>query len=234
MGQPADRGGICHDGQDDAQRHAQTMIGRRHALGMLAATAALAGCGGGGGSGSRSRPTGARTAEIYRQLAATGARFERTASAGQGQCVIPAPIRLRSLPVAAMTPPVLTSAHVALPLARFDVQVIQPLAVKWLGARVRSIGHYGSYACRSMRGNGGRLSLHATGQAIDIASFALTNGRVIGVEYAWRTARGPSAASSRTWPTTLAAISASRSPETDDAHVDHLHLDVGRWAACSI
>lgn len=211
------------------------MIGRRHALGMLAATAALAGCGGGDGSGGRSRPTGLRTAEIYRQLAATGARFERTASAGQGQCVIPAPIRLRSLPIAAMTPPVLTSAHVALPLARFDVQVIQPLAVKWLGARVRSIGHYGSYACRSMRGNGGRLSLHATGQAIDIASFTLTNGRVIGVEYAWEDGTRPE----RRFVQDMAYyacryFSVTLSPETDDAHVDHLHLDVGRWAACSI
>ncbi|WGF87915.1 extensin family protein [Marinivivus vitaminiproducens] len=200
--------------------------------GMLA----LAGCGGGGrGRGGGTRQVRLPAAEAYRLLAATGARFDRVSSAGRGSCVIPAPVRLRSLPIATMSSPVLTSANLAVALARFEVQAIQPLAVKWLGAQVRTIGHYGSYACRSMTGNGRRLSLHATGEAIDLASFTLTDGRVIRVKEAWE----DGTRAERRFVQDLAAyacryFSVVLTPHSDSDHLDHLHLDIGPWTLCSL
>ncbi|MXO59412.1 extensin [Altererythrobacter salegens] len=53
-----------------------------------------------------------------------------------------------------------------------------------LGSPIRSIETFGSYSCRNVAGSG-RLSAHATADAIDVAAFVLEDGRRISVEQGW-------------------------------------------------
>jgi len=55
-------------------------------------------------------------------------------------------------------------------LERFD-RVVDELARETYGRAPRRVRTAGAYSCRAVRGNNGRLSEHALGNAIDIASF---------------------------------------------------------------
>lgn len=53
-----------------------------------------------------------------------------------------------------------------------------------LGSPLRSIETMGSYSCRNVAGTG-RLSAHATADAIDVAAFVLEDGRRVSVLGGW-------------------------------------------------
>ncbi|HYC03627.1 MAG TPA: extensin family protein [Azospirillaceae bacterium] len=117
----------------------------------------------------------------------------------------------------------------------YERWVLEPAAREHLGAGIRSVQHYGTYACRNVRrmaGPSGRRSEHATANAIDLAGVVLTDGRRLTVKRHW-TGGGPEAAFWR-----AAADGACRlfnvtlTPEYNALHADHLHLDMGPWRAC--
>jgi hypothetical protein len=110
--------------------------------------------------------------------------------------------------------------------------LVDEMARRHLGSGLRSVQSYGSHACRRMTGNGARVSLHASGRALDIAAFELSDGERISVREHWesRDARGrflravAKAACER--------FSAVLTPDTDSFHHDHLHVDIGPWKIC--
>lgn len=53
---------------------------------------------------------------------------------------------------------------------RFEA-LVSELAIKHYGRAPRRIVHAGSYVCRSVRGNAGRLSEHGLGNAVDVRGF---------------------------------------------------------------
>lgn len=123
----------------------------------------------------------------------------------------------------------------AVALAAWEWNVVQPAAVAFLGSPVVAIDHYGSYACRHIYGRAtGSWSQHAHARAIDIAGFRLADGRRITVAKDW-TSTAPSArflhrvrdGACRVFATTL-------SPDYNAAHRDHLHLDGTDkgWSVC--
>ena len=64
---------------------------------------------------------------------------------------------------------------------------VQPAALKWFGVQVAEIRQISAYSCRGMNGQAGaRISEHAFGNALDIASFMLVDGRKITVKDGWR------------------------------------------------
>ena len=64
---------------------------------------------------------------------------------------------------------------------------VQPAALKWFGVQVAEIRQISAYSCRGMNGQAGaRISEHAFGNALDIASFTLADGRKITVKDGWR------------------------------------------------
>lgn len=131
-----------------------------------------------------------------------------------------------------------TSCPVAAALALWEWHVLQPAALRRFGAKVAEIEHFGSYSCRRIYGRSeGDWSEHSTANAVDVAGFRLEDGTRISVVKDWK-GQGPKAAFLRdvrdgaceTFATVL-------SPDYNEAHRDHLHLDEAArgalgWRAC--
>jgi hypothetical protein len=73
-----------------------------------------------------------------------------------------------------------------LALEQWIAGAVQPSAIARLGSPVVSIEQISAYACRGSNGQPNtELSEHAFGNALDIASFQLADGRVVSVEGDW-------------------------------------------------
>jgi len=110
---------------------------------------------------------------------------------------------------------------------------VQAAAVEHLGARVIRVESMGTYSCRTINGvPGGRLSEHASANAVDIAAFVLSDGRRVSVLQGWGGAaegqflRAIRAKACRRFRTVL-------SPDYNAAHRDHFHFDMGAGGLCS-
>src|SRR5204863_74001 len=63
-------------------------------------------------------------------------------------------------------------------LERWITGAVQPAAMRWFGSPVAEIRQISAYSCRGMNGNPrANISEHAFGNALDIASFTLADGR---------------------------------------------------------
>ena len=94
-----------------------------------------------------------------------------------------------------------------------------------LGSPLRSIETMGSYSCRSVAGSG-RLSAHATADAIDIGAFILEDGRRISVLDHWH---GGTAAE-REFLRVVHQSACKRfgtvlGPDYNSAHENHFHVE---------
>jgi hypothetical protein len=109
---------------------------------------------------------------------------------------------------------------------------VQPSAMRWFGQPVVEIKQISAYFCRGMNGNpNARISEHAFGNALDIASFTLADGRTIAVKSGWHGApqeqgflRDVQGAACEGFTTVLA-------PGSDSYHFDHIHVDLMRRAS---
>ena len=105
---------------------------------------------------------------------------------------------------------------------------VQPAAELYFGQEVAEI-RAGTYSCRGRNNRvGAKLSEHSFGNAIDIMSFKLADGRVISVEKGWKGAadeqeflREAFVGACRHFTTVLA-------PGSDIHHYNHFHLDLAR------
>lgn len=130
----------------------------------------------------------------------------------------------------------LASCPLAVAVAMFERHALQPLAQQHFGMRVTQLHHFGSYACRNVRG-GSRRSQHATANALDIAGVILADGRRISLRQDWR---GKEAAEQDAEAAFLRDLrdGACRffhtvlGPDYNAAHADHLHLDMGGFNIC--
>jgi hypothetical protein len=112
-------------------------------------------------------------------------------------------------------------------LDRWLANSVQPAAMRWFGAPVAEIKQISAYSCRGMNGNSfARISEHAFGNALDIASFTLTDGRTITVKGGWHGLpeeqgflRDVQAAACDQFTTVLA-------PGSNAYHYDHIHVDL--------
>jgi hypothetical protein len=131
-----------------------------------------------------------------------------------------------------------TSCPVAAALALWEWHVVQPAALRHFGEEVASIDHFGSYSCRRLYGRAeGAMSEHAAANAVDIAGFRLAGGRRITIARDWR-GSGAEAAFLRDVRDGACDLFATvLSPDYNQAHADHLHLDQARrgaigWRGC--
>lgn len=130
-----------------------------------------------------------------------------------------------------------TSCPVAAALSLWEKQV-QAEAQRLLGTGVRRFVHAGSYSCRRLYNRAeGPFSEHATADAIDILGFEMDDGRRLSVLRDWD-GEAPAAAFVRAARDAACPVfSTVLSPDYNDAHRDHLHLDTadrgpGGWRAC--
>jgi len=128
------------------------------------------------------------------------------------------------------------SCPVAVGLFLWERQVVQPAALRYFGVPVVRIDSFGSYACRPVRGGReGRWSEHARANAIDIAAFRLADGRRIGIAADWDGDRAQAAFLRDVRDGACKTFSTVLSPDYNDLHKDHLHLDQASrrgWAFC--
>lgn len=123
----------------------------------------------------------------------------------------------------------------ALTLALWTREAVQPAARKIFGSPVARLESFGSYSCRNIKGRpqmAGTRSEHATANAVDISGFVLADGRRITLASGWngtdeerRFLRSVRAAACQRFQTVL-------SPDFNAAHHDHLHFDLGRGPYC--
>jgi hypothetical protein len=133
---------------------------------------------------------------------------------------------------ASVSPPATLACPIVSALDRWISDAVQPAAMKWFGQPVTGIKQISAYSCRGMNGNpNAHISEHAFGNALDIASFILADGRVVTVEKGWRGApeeqgflRDVQADACDLFTTVLA-------PGSNVYHYNHIHVDLMRRAS---
>ncbi|WP_407067901.1 extensin family protein [Mesorhizobium sp. M8A.F.Ca.ET.213.01.1.1] len=117
------------------------------------------------------------------RLKTLGVEFEdhKAESNPEIGCSIPYPIVLKSLGKSiAIAPGTELNCPMAEAAVRFAADVIQPAAKAEFGADLKSISQASAFVCRPRHGTR-KLSEHAFGNALDIASFTLSDGKTIEV-----------------------------------------------------
>ena len=119
------------------------------------------------------------------------------------------------------------SCAVAAGLAMWEWHVVQPAALRHFGEQVTGIDHYGAYSCRRTYGAAaGRWSEHATADAFDVAGFRLADGRRVSVQNDWRGTAVRAAFLREVRDGACRLFSTVLSPDYNEAHSDHIHVDV--------
>jgi hypothetical protein len=127
----------------------------------------------------------------------------------------------------------LSSCRLAVAYALFDVHQLQPAAQSVFGQKVTRIDHLGSFACRNVYNRSeGRLSQHASANALDIAGFRLADGRRISVLRDWNDAGENGRFLKVVRDGACQQFNTVLSPDYNAAHRNHFHLDMGRWRVC--
>jgi hypothetical protein len=160
------------------------------------------------------------------RLAALGVEFEEHKAESNPEigCSIPYPLVLKSLGKSiAIGPAPELNCPMAEAAARFAADVIQPAAKAEFGADLKSINQASAFVCRPRHGTR-KLSEHAFGNALDIASFTLSDGRKIEVgptppEKDGKFLNAMRKAACGPFKTVLG-------PGADPDHALHLHIDL--------
>jgi hypothetical protein len=166
-------------------------------------------------------------AECKSLLAAAGAPASSVPDRSDGErCGYDDGMRLHSSKLRFQPEGPVTSCPVAAALYIFDQQVLRPAATKHFRKPVVAIIHVGSYSCRRLYNRAdGAFSEHATANAFDITGFVLKDGERVSVLKDWNST-GPKAAFLREVRTGACGLFATvLSPDYNQAHADHLHLD---------
>lgn len=117
------------------------------------------------------------------RLRALGVEFEEHKAEHDAQigCSIPYPIILKTLGKSiGVSPGTELNCPMAEAAARFMADVVQPTAKAELGADLKTVNQASAFVCRPRNGTR-KLSEHAFGNALDIASFTLSDGSKIEV-----------------------------------------------------
>jgi hypothetical protein len=141
----------------------------------------------------------------------------------------PAVPQARAASPVAVSPPATLACPIVSELDRWISNSIQPAAMRWFGSPIAEIKQISAYSCRGMNGNPyARISEHSFGNALDIASFTLADGRTITVKTGWNGLpeeqgflRDVQRAACEQFTTVLA-------PGSNVHHYDHIHVDLMR------
>lgn len=127
----------------------------------------------------------------------------------------------------------LASCPLAVAFALFERYSLQPAAQAVFGQAVTRVDHLGSFACRNMYNRTeGRLSQHASANALDIAGFRLADGRSISVLKDWPGEGDKARFLRQVRDSACDDFNVVLSPDYNAAHRNHFHLDMGRWWVC--
>lgn len=151
------------------------------------------------------------------------------------RCHIKPRLEVRAVSGVTMAP-LETRCQTALRLAMWTEHGLKPAARAHLGTELTRIRHLSSYNCRQIRtpqGSSGRMSTHATADAVDIAGFHMSDGRKLSLIKHWNSPD----------PTLTAFLRETRDsacdwfgtvlgPDYNSLHADHYHLQNRGWGTC--
>jgi hypothetical protein len=163
---------------------------------------------------------------------------------GPGACGLDYPLRVAALGETALVSfdeesstarpvAVAPAATLACPLVstldRFVSESVQPAARRWFGQPVAGIKQISAYSCRGMNDvPGARISEHAFGNALDIASFTLADGRTIAVKDGWHGTPAEQGFLHDVQESACALFTTVLAPGSNAYHEDHMHVDLMR------
>lgn len=173
------------------------------------------------------------TAACREALASAGFATERVADVSAGRCGYRNAVELTQSTYS-YSAPVATSCAAAAALALWERDVVAPAAIHYLRQDVTRIELAGApYQCRPIAGRSdGRMSEHASANAIDVGGFTLADGSVLRVEQGWNGNAQERAFLRRVRDGACTYFKAVLSPDYNRAHRDHFHLDMGRYETC--
>jgi hypothetical protein len=147
----------------------------------------------------------------------------------RGTCPLSSPVFVERFGTVSLSSGFLASCRLALSSAMFVSQVVKPQAQVQLGSALTRIDHLGSYACRNVYNRAeGRLSEHATAEALDIAGFHLGNGTNVTVLKGWRQEGGSGNFVRLIFNESCPYFGNSIGPDYNAAHANHFHFGM-RW-----
>jgi hypothetical protein len=170
-------------------------------------------------------------AQCLTDLKALGATFTEKPRIDDGKgCGIDKPITLSQvLPGIKLSPEATVRCEAALELARWTKEAVLPAARVAMSedGTLTTINQASSYICR-LRNNlsTGKISEHARGNAIDIASFTFKNGDTIAIQPRDEDGTLPGAFQRAVTATGCLYFETVLDPGSDEAHENHLHFDV--------
>jgi len=175
-------------------------------------------------------------------LREAGVQVERAEDRDDGGfCVVQGAVRLTGGAITSLSPGGLVmQCPMAVRYVIWDRQVLQPAAREVFGQSVARVDNMGTYACRRIYGQedaNARPSEHARANALDVAGVTLEDGRKVSVLADWN-GDGPAGAQGgdflrRIRQGACRVFSTVLSPEYNEAHRDHLHLDGAERGLCS-
>lgn len=165
------------------------------------------------------------------ELKTLGTVFETAAPIDDGEgCGMSNPVIVREiLPGIKLSPEATFRCETALQLARMTRETIIPAARIALADKgeLKAIQQASAYVCRNRNSAAtGKISEHAHGNAIDIAGFEFDKGAVPMLIAAQDDGTFPAAFQRSLNAAACLYFTTVLSPGSDDAHKDHLHLDV--------
>jgi len=167
-------------------------------------------------------------------LAQSGIEYRPVAdTSGPGGCELTDVVRISGSDDVRFSAPFLATCPLALGMALFEHQYLQPAAIDVFGKRVTRIEHVGSYACRNVNHQkDAALSQHASANAIDLTGFVLTDGRRITLSQ-WGEAGKPDAQFlSRVHDGACRSFDTTLGPDYNALHKTHFHVDMGPYRMC--
>ena len=167
-------------------------------------------------------------------LARSGLVYRAMADAtGPGGCALKDVVRVTQMEDLRISSPFLATCPLALGIAYFEHQYLQPAALDIYGERVARIEHVGSYACRNVNHQQDAvLSQHASANAIDLTGFVLEDGRRITLAR-WSDAASPDGQFlRRVHEGACHAFATALGPGYNALHETHFHVDMGPYRMC--
>lgn len=166
-------------------------------------------------------------------LATSTLRYSRQAdSPASARCPLSNTLRIQGGDVA-LSSSFLASCPLAVAYAMFEYHSLQSTAQNVLGQRITRVDHLGSFACRNIYNRSeGRLSQHASANALDIAGFRLADGQRIDLLKDWNDSGTKGRFLKELQQAACTHFNTVLGPEYNAAHRNHFHLDMGLWRVC--
>lgn len=181
------------------------------------------------------------TQACIKALRASGVQVERAEDTDDGGfCKVVGAVRITG-GTTPLAPSVVMQCPLAVRYVLWDRQVLQPAARQVLGSPVARVDNFGTYSCRRIYGSQqveDRPSEHARANALDVAGVTLQDGRRITVTADWN-GTGPAGGDGAVFLKRLRdgacrVFSTVLTPDYNDAHKDHLHLDGAPYSLCAL